>query len=124
MTGNRITANLPSRDFDKTVAFYGNLGFAVAFRGDGWLILNRGPLELEFFPHPHLVPADSWSSACIRLDDIDAAHAEFSAAGLPTDPKAIPRITGPVQQPDTPRFFAVIDPDGSLLRVLENEVTT
>ena len=120
MRGDRITANLPSRDFDATSAFYGALGFASAYRSDGWMILTRGPLELEFFPHPDLVPEESWFSACIRIDDIDAAFSTFSRAGLNTDPAAIPRVTPPVTQPDVPRYFALVDPDGSLLRVLEN----
>ena len=35
---DRITANLPSRDFAATIAFYGKLGFGVRFQGPDWLI--------------------------------------------------------------------------------------
>ncbi|WBQ13958.1 hypothetical protein L2D00_04555 [Hyphomonadaceae bacterium BL14] len=48
----RISANLPAIDFAATVAFYERLGFAVDFRDAGWMILSRGPLEIEFFPIP------------------------------------------------------------------------
>ena len=117
---DRITANLPARNFDATIAFYGRLGFAVGFHDSGWLMLNRGPLELEFFPHPGLVPRDSWFSACIRVDDLDDLLAEWRAAGLTDDPRAVPRLTSVVHHPPVPRMFALVDLDGSLLRCLEN----
>jgi hypothetical protein len=45
----RITAGLPARDFEDTAGFYVTLGFTVAFRDKGWMIVSRGPLEIEFF---------------------------------------------------------------------------
>ncbi len=120
---DRITANLPARDFDATIAFYGKLGFSAGFHDDGWLILNRGALELEFFPHPGLVPRDSWFSACIRVDDLEGLLASWRKAGLPGDDRSVPRLTGIVKHPGVPRMFALVDPDGSLLRVLENGAT-
>ena len=41
---DRITANLPARDFAATSAFYGTLGFLETFRDEGWMILRRGGL--------------------------------------------------------------------------------
>jgi hypothetical protein len=113
---DRITANLPSRNFDATIGFYGRLGFGVAYRDPHWLILERGPLELEFFPWPDLDPASSSFSACIRVDDLSALHRDFSAAGLPGH--GIPRLE-PIR-PITAGLwmFGLIDPDGSLLRGL------
>jgi hypothetical protein len=119
---DRITANLPSRDFGATAAFYGTLGFAVDFRNEGWMILSRGPLVLEFFPHPTVDPLSSWFSACIRVDDIDGLLAEWRKAGLPSDATSTPRLTGTFKLPDAPRMFALVDEDGSLLRCLENGV--
>ena len=118
--GDRVTANLPSRDFDATVAFYGRMGFSVAYRDDHWMILTRAGLEIEFFPHPEVDPYSSWFSACVRVDDLEAFCTELSALGLPTDHTSIPRITGIMDRSPVPRMFALIDPDGSLLRVLEN----
>ncbi|MGL4311469.1 MAG: bleomycin resistance protein [Paracoccaceae bacterium] len=120
MARDRITANLPSRNFADTIAFYRKLGFAPAFHDDGWLILTRGLLELEFFPHPNLDPRTSWFSACVRVDDLDALYAEWRKAGLTDDPKAIPRLTGIVKLDGVPRMFAFVDADGTLLRALEN----
>ncbi len=117
---DRITANLPSRDFSATEAFYAALGFTRSWRDDGWMILTRGPLVLEFFPHPEIDPRSSWFSACIRVDDPDALLAEWRGAGLPSDRKAIPRLTGFFKAGAAPRMFALVDPDGSLLRVIDN----
>ncbi len=117
---DRITANLPARDFAATSAFYGRLGFAEGFRDEGWMILRRGGLVLEFFPHPGLDPKASWFSACLRVDDPDALLAEWRGAGLPADRASIPRLTGFFKHGQAPRMFALVDPDGSLLRVIDN----
>jgi catechol 2,3-dioxygenase-like lactoylglutathione lyase family enzyme len=117
---DRITANLPSRDLAATAAFYGRLGFAEDYRDDGWMILSRGALELEFFHHPDLDPKESWFSACIRVDDPDALLEEWLAVGLPGDPAAVPRLTGFFKPGQAPRMFALVDLDGSLLRVIDN----
>jgi catechol 2,3-dioxygenase-like lactoylglutathione lyase family enzyme len=113
---DRVTANLPARSFEQTARFYGALGFAVAFRDAGWMILRSGELEVEFFPHPELDPAISWFSACVRVADPDALHRRWSDAGLP--PAGIPRLTSPQDEPFGARMFALVDPDGSLLRCL------
>lgn len=117
---DRVTANLPARDFGATAAFYGRLGFAVVYRDDGWMILRRGPLELEFFAHPGHDPATSWFSACLRVDEPDALLDEWRALGLPSDDVSIPRLTGFFRPGAAPRMFALVDPDGSLLRVIDN----
>jgi catechol 2,3-dioxygenase-like lactoylglutathione lyase family enzyme len=120
---DRATANLPSRDLDATAAFYGTLGFEVGFKDDGWMILERGSLELEFFPMPDLDPAESWFSACLRVDDLDGLYAAFQQAGLPGDAGSIPRLTPPRNEPYGLRMFALIDPDGSLIRCIDNRST-
>ncbi|MEN8896344.1 MAG: bleomycin resistance protein [Yoonia sp.] len=121
---DHITANLPSRDFDLTVEFYGALGFAVMYRDDGWMILQRGDMIVEFFAHPKLKPAKSWFSACIRTDDLDALYTAFSATKLSDNPGAIPRLTAPMSHTPDMRIFALVDPDGSLLRCIQIKGTT
>lgn len=117
---DRITANLPSRDFGATADFYGRLGFAVRFRGEDWMILARGPLVVEFFSHPDLDPRSSWFSACLRVEDPDALLDDWQRLGLASDPGAVPRLTGFFKPGAAPRMFALVDPDGSLLRVIDN----
>jgi catechol 2,3-dioxygenase-like lactoylglutathione lyase family enzyme len=114
------TPNLPSRDFSVTAAFWARLGFAEDWRDDGWMILSRGRMEVEFFPHPGLDPRQSWFSACLRVDDLDGLYREWQGLGLSGDPQAIPRLGPVTHDPPVPRMFALIDPDGSLIRVLEN----
>lgn len=119
---DRVTANLPSRDFDKTAAFYQSLGFSVDFKDDGWMILSRGPLEIEFFPHKKLKPRKSWFSASVRVNDLDALYAAFQTAGLSSNHQDIPRLTPPDNAHGL-RMFALVDPDGSLLRCSDNRST-
>ena len=115
---DRATPNLPSRDLAATSQFYARLGFRETFRDEGWLILERGPLQIEFFPWPDHNPKKHLASCCLRVADLDLLHQAFSAVGLPTTGRGVPRITAPVDQPGGLREFVVVDPDGNLLRCL------
>ncbi len=114
------TPNLPARDFDATAAFWGALGFGVSYRDPQWMILERGDMTVEFFPHPEVDKWSSWFSACLRVDDLDALHAAWSTLDLPRDDRSIPRLTDILHRPPVPRMFALVDADGSLIRVLQN----
>jgi catechol 2,3-dioxygenase-like lactoylglutathione lyase family enzyme len=108
---------LPSRSIAKTVEFYRALGFdGGAHEADpGYAILRRGPVELHFFNHPELVPAQSAFGCYIRVGDVETIHQAFSTASLPA--KGIPRIDPLATKPWGMREFAVVDPDGNLLRI-------
>lgn len=121
---DRVTANLPSRDLDKTEEFYQALGFVSRFKDDGWMIMQRGPLEIEFFPHGELDPRTSSFSACLRVDDLDALYAAFGNANLAKDCWSTPRIDEPELKPWGMRMFHVVDLDGSLLRCIDNRTTS
>jgi len=120
---DRATANLPSRDLDRTEAFYKALGFETGFKDDGWMIMRRGGLQIEFFPHAELDPRTSCFSACFRVDDLDALYAAFAGANLPKDCWSIPRIDEPKVMPWGMRMFHLVDLDGSLLRCIDNQTT-
>lgn len=119
-TIDRAAPNLPSADLDRTAAFYAGLGFAIGFKDDGWMILDRGALTLEFFK-VSVDPRKTTDSACLRVDDLDTLHAAFgSAAGrlssfCRTTPGALP-----INEAHGLRMFILIDPDGNLLRCLDN----
>ena len=115
----RITANLPSADFSRTEDFYARMGFARVYRDTGWMILERRGVWVEFFGYPDLDPFQSSFSACLRTTDLDALHAEFQGLGLSSDPRDIPRMTPPESRPGLPRMFFLLDPDGSLWRIIE-----
>jgi len=113
---DRITANLPARDFSETAAFYEKLGFVVQYRDTAWMILTRGPLEIEFFPYPDLDPAQSSFGACVRVADVDGLYRDWSSAALPQ--RGIPRLTPPRDEAFGFRMSALVDVNGSLLRCL------
>jgi general stress protein 26 len=113
---DRVTANLPARDLVETETFYARLGFRKTFGDEGWLVLRRGALELEFFPHPALVPESSWFSACVRVDDVDSLVDAWRAASLPS--AGIPRLVPPSNADSGLREAALVDCNGSLLRIL------
>lgn len=117
---DRATPNLPARDFGTTAAFYARLGFEESYRDSGWMILTRGDLMVEFFPYPRLDPVRSSFSCCLRLDDVDAFHAVCLAAGVPEATRGWPRVHAPRLEPSGLRVGALIDPDGTLLRLVQN----
>ena len=117
---DRATPNLPSRDFGATSDFYARLGFVEEFRDDGWMILTRGSVTLEFFPFPDLDPAASSFGACLRLDDLDELFQACVDAGIPQATRGWPRLHAPRVEESGLRIGALLDPDASLLRLVEN----
>ncbi len=117
---DRATPNLPSRDFDVTSRFYAPVGFTEAWRDDGWMILRRGGLQLEFFRCPELDPARSYAGTCLRLDDLDAFYAICQVAGIPEQTTGWPRLHPPRLEAWGGRVGALVDPDCSLLRLIQN----
>lgn len=117
---SNATPNLPSRSFSETERFYAQLGFETAFRDEGWMILERGGIQLEFFPHPELDPLASWFSCCLRLDDIDQFFELFRTVGIAEADAGQPRLHPPSDQEWGGRMGALIDLDGTLLRLIQN----
>jgi catechol 2,3-dioxygenase-like lactoylglutathione lyase family enzyme len=116
---DRATPNLPSRDFERTAQFYGALGFIQSWRDAGWMILARGGLILEFFAHPELDPETSAFGSCLRLDDVEGFYAVLVAAGIPEGATGWPRLHRPKREAWGGLVGALIDPDGSLLRLIQ-----
>lgn len=114
------TPNLPSRAFAATSAFYARLGFAETWRDAGWMILKRGGVTLEFFPYPDLDPAASSFGCCLRLDDVQGFFEAALAAGLPETKTGWPRVHRPRREAWGGMVGALIDPDGTLLRLVQN----
>ncbi|KPF78947.1 bleomycin resistance protein [alpha proteobacterium AAP81b] len=117
---DRATPNLPARDQDATIAFYAALGFTTGYRDAGWLILQRGAIELEFFNYPDLDWSTSSFGACLRLDDLDEFYAACREAGIPEATRGAPRLHPSQREAWGGRRAALIDPDGSLLHLIAN----
>ena len=116
---DRATPNLPSRDFGATARFYRQLGFAETWRDRGWMIMARNDLLLEFFPHPDLDPAASWFSCCFRMEDVAAFFETVLAAGVPEASTGWPRAHRPRLEAWGGLVGALIDPDGTLIRLVQ-----
>lgn len=116
---DQATPNLPSRDFAATSAFYAALGFTEAWRDAGWMILERGDLTIEFFPYPDLDPASSSFGCCFRMGDVGAFFDIVLAAGVPEQATGWPRAHRPRREPWGGLVGALIDPDGTLVRLVQ-----
>jgi hypothetical protein len=110
---------LPSRDLRATADWYAPLGFAVGgLWPDEYLILThpRG-IELHFWPHPDEVPETNDVACYVRCDTLDEVHAIHDEwADVVTARTGIPRLT-PVGTTGPMLETALIDPDGTLVRI-------
>lgn len=113
------TPNLPSRDFAVTAGFYGALGFEERWRDAGWMILVRGSMTLEFFLYPEFDPYSSSFGSCLRFDEVAPFVEVVIAAGVPEQETGQPRVQRPKREAWGGLVGALIDPDGSLLRLIE-----
>jgi catechol 2,3-dioxygenase-like lactoylglutathione lyase family enzyme len=114
--------NLPSRDFDETISFYGTFGFERVYRDRGWLILRRGELRLEFFLFPDLVPEAGSFMCSVRVDDVDDLYLQIKAAGVEEKTVGYPRLHPVELQPWGQRAGFLVDLDGTQLNLIENLV--
>ena len=114
---DRAIPILPSRSIDATVEFYRRLGFEGGPHefNSAYAILRRGQIELHFFEHAALVPAESFAGCYLRVRDVESLHQAFASAALPST--GIPRMDALEDKPWGLREFAIVDPDGSLLRI-------
>lgn len=117
---DQATPNLPARDFEATSRFYRALGFLETWRDQGWMILKRGDLMLEFFPYPDLDPKTSSFGTCLRLDHLDDFYALCEQSGVPITHAGHPRLHPPRLEPWGGRVAFLLDPDGTLLRLIQN----
>ena len=108
---------LPSRSVNDTLAFYRLLGFDGKIWGEpySYAILRRGTVELHFFTHKELHPAESSAGCYIRVSDVESICSAFALAQLPR--QGIPRQDELGDKPWGMREFAIVDPDGNLIRI-------
>ena len=100
-----------------TLAFFRRLGFDGKIWGEpySYAILRRGTVELHFFTDEALHRAESSAGCYIRVSDVESIYRAFASAALPR--KGIPRQDALQDEPWGMREFAIVDPDGNLLRI-------
>ena len=107
---------LPSRSLSDTLTFYRRLGFEGEIHSfSDYAILRRGTVELHFFTHRELRPAESHACCYLRVTDVESTCRAFALAQLPR--KGIPRQDALEDKPWRMREFAIVDPDGNLIRI-------
>ena len=108
---------LPCRSVSAAAEFYRRLGFegdAHEFNNE-YGIFRRGAVELHFFTHRELIPAESSAGCYIRVLDVEPFYRACVAVALPSS--GIPRMERLENKPWGLREFAIVDPDGNLLRI-------
>ncbi len=108
---------LPSSDFDATAAFFGSIGFAETARypGEYLILVHPAGIELHFWLSTGLVAARNDAGCYVRFPAAQEAQQlcdAWAAAGLDSDHLRPPVVTdyGLLE-------FALLDPDGNLLRI-------
>lgn len=117
---DHATPNLPAIDFEETSLFWRMLGFAQRGRSEGWMILERGSLTLEFFPYPDLRQEESSFGCCLRLDDLDTFYGLRHQAHIPETKQGWPRISKPCIESSGLKIAYLIDLNGSVIRLIQN----
>jgi catechol 2,3-dioxygenase-like lactoylglutathione lyase family enzyme len=114
---DRAIPILPSRSVNDTLAFFRRLGFDGTIWGEpySYAILRRGTVEIHFFTHKELRPAESSASCYIRVSDVESIYRAFALVELPR--RGIPRQDVLEDKPWGMREFAIVDPDGNLIRI-------
>jgi catechol 2,3-dioxygenase-like lactoylglutathione lyase family enzyme len=107
---------LPSHSLEDTLTFYRRLGFEGEVHSYGdYAMLSRGRVELHFFTDRELRPAESSAGCYMRVSDVDSIYTAFASANLPR--RGIPRQDVLEDKPWGMREFAIVDPDGNLIRI-------
>ncbi len=108
---------LPSQSISATVAFYKRLGFEGGTHefDSGYAIMRRGTVEIHFFTHKQLVPAESSAGCYIRVLNVEEVYSAMASSQLPKS--GIPRMDALEDKAWGLREFAIVDPDGTLMRI-------
>jgi catechol 2,3-dioxygenase-like lactoylglutathione lyase family enzyme len=107
---------LPSRSLNDTLTFFRRLGFEGRIHSHGdYATLTRGTVELHFFTQRELHPAESSAMCYLRVSDVESIYRALASAELPR--KGIPRQDALADKPWGMREFAIVDPDGNLIRI-------
>ena len=66
---------------------------------------------------PEIDPLTTIAGCYLRVEDADALYREWDAVGVPTEAETGSRLIAPADTDYGMREFALVDPNGNLLRV-------
>lgn len=115
---------LPCHQIQPVVDFYTALGFETTYLQKSpypCAVVERGPVQLQFFTMRGYDPAASYSGCYVLTDGVDALHAAFrrglKAAYGRIPSRGLPRV-GPLKDMSYGmRQFLMTDPGGNCIRV-------
>lgn len=123
LTRDSATANLPSRDFDRTAAFYNKIGFTVTYRDQHAMRITRRDINIEFFTNTPIEPLSTHVRCSMRLADLNAFYGACKGAGIPESRTGYPRIQPPQRESGGETVAELIDTEGNRLRLIQNTST-
>lgn len=84
------------------------------------MLLNRGDIQLEFFPDRDLDPTTSSCICSIRVQDVDTLYRAIRDSGVDESRVGFPRLMPIELQPWGQRVGYLIDADGTQLNLIED----
>ena len=109
-------AIFPTRDMERTIAFYTALGFAVQGRYPSYVILEKDAVEVHFAHNPVPAAEPSDFAAYFRTDDVDGWSDEIAALDI-FEEDGFPRFGRAADRAWGMREMHILDTEGHLLRV-------
>ena len=112
------SAVLPCQDFDRTIAFYTDIGFDLQGKwGDptSYVIFEKDAVEIHFANDPGHLPERANVAVYIRTNDVDTWSDALGVLPIWTD--TFPRFGPAEDRAWGMREMHILDPDGHLLRV-------
>jgi catechol 2,3-dioxygenase-like lactoylglutathione lyase family enzyme len=100
---------LPSGDLGRSESFYAYLGFHVLSRSEDYLRVRHGRIEIHLFLATDHDPLLNSAGCYLRVADPETLQSTWCADGVPC-----------LEVPDSGGYgltrFALVDPDGNILR--------
>ncbi|MEM6453306.1 MAG: VOC family protein [Cyanobacteria bacterium P01_D01_bin.105] len=112
-----IKAFVPAQDYDISKAFYKDLGFTMAFDGDGIAYFrygNQSFLLQDFYERDH---ANNFMMHLL-VKDVERWYQHILDSGI-VDKYQV-KVTEPDDRPWKMRDFVLFDPSGVLWRIAQN----
>jgi catechol 2,3-dioxygenase-like lactoylglutathione lyase family enzyme/ribosomal protein L32 len=104
-------------DLDAAISFFERLGFEPGPRDPGHALISLGDVEIDLVEVPEVDPARPGADCCVLVEDAARLYEESKRWSLPDD--GAPRLESLRDQPWDVREYAVVDPYGNRIRVVQ-----